>query len=40
MITELVHTIDIAPTLGEKLGLEVPADLDGRALNLGGNFGN
>jgi len=40
VITELVHTIDIAPTLGEKLGLEVPADLDGRALNLGSNFGN
>lgn len=37
---EVVHSIDIAPTLGEKLGLDLPVNLDGRALDLGSNFGN
>ena len=30
-----IRTVDIAPTLAGVLGLEVPADLDGRCLDLG-----
>jgi len=40
VMDEAVHTIDIAPTLGNKLGLDLPGNLDGRALelrNVGGN---
>ena len=35
VIVEAVHSIDIAPTLGEELGLDLPVNLDGRALDLG-----
>lgn len=31
------HSVDIAPSLGELLGLELPADLDGRQLPLRGS---
>jgi arylsulfatase A-like enzyme len=40
LISEAVNSIDIAPTLGEKLGLDLPAGLDGRVLNLGKLDGN
>ncbi|MDA0273404.1 MAG: hypothetical protein O3C68_09150, partial [Proteobacteria bacterium] len=34
-VVDAVHSIDIAPTLGEKLGLDLPDDLDGQVLELG-----
>ena len=40
VIVEAVHSIDIAPTLGEKLGLDLPGNLDGRALDLRTVYGN
>ena len=40
VIGEPVHSIDIAPTLGEKLGLDLPGNLDGRALDLRTVYGN
>lgn len=39
-VNEAVHSIDIAPTLGKKLGLDLPADLDGRVLDLWNINGN
>ena len=40
VIVEAVHSIDIAPTLGEELGLDLPVDLDGRILDLRNVDGN
>ena len=40
VIVEAVHSIDIAPTLGEELGLDLPVDLDGRVLDLRNVDGN
>ena len=37
VVIEEVHSIDIAPTLGNKLGLDLAENLDGRVLDLG-NF--
>jgi predicted AlkP superfamily pyrophosphatase or phosphodiesterase len=34
-VDDAVHSIGIAPTLGEKLGLDLPDDLDGQVLELG-----
>jgi arylsulfatase A-like enzyme len=40
VIVEAVHSIDIAPTLGKKLGLDLPVDLDGQVLDLRNVYGN